>query len=269
MTGPLRVLSLGAGVQSTTVLMLSLHQEIPAFDAVIFADTRRERRATYSTLWWAVRRCKDAGVPLYVTGAGDIFDAWWQMPVFTTLDGQVGMARRQCTGDFKITTVRRVVRRLWQAAGRPPVLQADGISLDEYHRASGTGVNYITAWHPLLDDPDGEPHVPMTRGDCEAWMDGHGYPLPIKSGCVCCPYQDDWSWAELRDHEPGTWADVIDLDRRMRHHHAPDRAGFKAPVYLHRSARPLAEVPLPPPRPKGSRSLAVTLEWACRGGCGL
>lgn len=194
---------------------------------------------------------------------------WYQMPVFTTLNGKVGMAKRNCTTDFKIAPVRRLVRRLWKEAGRPQVLQADGVSLDEYHRASPTGVKYITAWHPLLDDPDGQPHVPMSRGDCEAWMEEHGYPIPVKSGCTCCPFQDDQSWAELRDEEPDTFAEVVALDESMRAGTRAQQAGFAAPVYLHRSGRPLGEVPLPTPRPRGSRSLAMTLGYACRGGCGL
>jgi hypothetical protein len=267
----MRVLSFGAGVQSTTVLMLSIVGELPRFDAVVFADTKRERRATYETLRWATEKCEQAGIPLLVTDdGGDIFDVWYQMPVFTTLDGQVGMAKRNCTSDFKVRAVRRVVRRLWVDAGRPRGLwQADGISLDEYHRASETGVRYIRAWHPLLDDPDGQPHVAMSRGDCEQWLEDHGFPVPIKSGCVCCPFQDDHSWAELRDAEPDTFAEVAALDKHMREGAGPERAGFAAAVYLHRSGRPLATVPLPPPRPKGARSLALTLGYGCRGGCGL
>lgn len=256
-------------MQSTTVLMLSLCGELPRLDAVVFADPKRERRVTYETLRWSAEQCEGAGVPLYVTSAGDIFERWWQMPVYTTVDGQIGMARRQCTRDFKIVAVRRVIRRLWREAGRPPVFQADGISLDEYHRASTSGVAYITAWHPLLDDPDGQPHVPMSRGDCEQWMADHGYPIPEKSGCVSCPYQDDHSWSELRDQEPDVWGQVVDLDRRMRQDNTPGQAAFWAPVYLHRSGQPLAEVALPPPPAPGSKSLALTLEWACKGGCGL
>ena len=36
---PKRVLSLGAGVQSTALLLMMIHGEIPKADAVIFSDT--------------------------------------------------------------------------------------------------------------------------------------------------------------------------------------------------------------------------------------
>ena len=39
MTDRLSALSLGAGVQSTTVLLLALDGTLPPFDAVVFADT--------------------------------------------------------------------------------------------------------------------------------------------------------------------------------------------------------------------------------------
>jgi hypothetical protein len=36
---PKRVLSLGAGVQSTALLLMMIHGEVPKADAVIFSDT--------------------------------------------------------------------------------------------------------------------------------------------------------------------------------------------------------------------------------------
>ena len=44
MTEPLRVLSLGAGIQSTTVLLLAMHGRIPAFDRIVFAARAYHRR---------------------------------------------------------------------------------------------------------------------------------------------------------------------------------------------------------------------------------
>ena len=46
-TDRLSALSLGAGVQSTTVLLLALDGTLPPFDAVVFADTGDEPAAVY------------------------------------------------------------------------------------------------------------------------------------------------------------------------------------------------------------------------------
>lgn len=49
----LRALSLGAGVQSTTIALLAAHGEIgPMPDCAIFADTGWEPRAVYDHLEW-------------------------------------------------------------------------------------------------------------------------------------------------------------------------------------------------------------------------
>jgi 3'-phosphoadenosine 5'-phosphosulfate sulfotransferase (PAPS reductase)/FAD synthetase len=51
MTVPtLRVLSLGAGVQSTTLLLLAAQRHLPPLDAAIFADTGWEPHAVYEHL---------------------------------------------------------------------------------------------------------------------------------------------------------------------------------------------------------------------------
>ena len=47
---PKRVLSLGAGVQSTALLLMMIHGEIPKADAVIFSDTGWEPAAVYKHL---------------------------------------------------------------------------------------------------------------------------------------------------------------------------------------------------------------------------
>ena len=48
-----RVLNLGAGVQSTTLLLMSIRGEIAQLDHAIFADTGWEPKAVYQHLEWA------------------------------------------------------------------------------------------------------------------------------------------------------------------------------------------------------------------------
>ncbi len=48
----LRVLSLGAGVQSTTLALMAAHGDIDQPDLAIFADTQWEPREVYDHLRW-------------------------------------------------------------------------------------------------------------------------------------------------------------------------------------------------------------------------
>lgn len=50
--GVLKVLSLGAGVQSSCLLLMAHHGEIERPGCVIFADTQAETQATYEYLNW-------------------------------------------------------------------------------------------------------------------------------------------------------------------------------------------------------------------------
>jgi hypothetical protein len=104
--GPaLRLLSLGAGVQSTTVLLLACEGAIPRFDAALFADTGWEPGAVYAHLRRLRSRAAEAGIPVLTISAGNIrTDAldpkhrFVSMPLHTlNPDGSRGLARRQCT----------------------------------------------------------------------------------------------------------------------------------------------------------------------------
>lgn len=68
---PLRVLSLGAGVQSSTLLLMAVHGEIH-IDRAIFADTQWEPRAVYDWLEYLMPLAEKAGIPVDVVSAGNI-----------------------------------------------------------------------------------------------------------------------------------------------------------------------------------------------------
>ena len=58
----LEVLSLGAGVQSSTVLMLSCRGDLPKLDVAVFADTGWEPAAVYEHLGGLERVAAEAGM---------------------------------------------------------------------------------------------------------------------------------------------------------------------------------------------------------------
>lgn len=58
-------LSFGAGVQSSVMLMLAIHNEIERPDHVLWADTGFEPRAVYAHVDWAERQCKKARLPFH------------------------------------------------------------------------------------------------------------------------------------------------------------------------------------------------------------
>lgn len=63
----LRVLSCGAGVQSSTVLLMAVEGELPPIDVAIFADTGLEPPDVYAWLDVLRARAEHAGIEFIVT----------------------------------------------------------------------------------------------------------------------------------------------------------------------------------------------------------
>ena len=65
----LRVLSLGAGVQSSTVALMIHHKELPMVDCAIFADTKNEPDYVYD---WLEYLKGIVSYPIHIVTRGDL-----------------------------------------------------------------------------------------------------------------------------------------------------------------------------------------------------
>ncbi len=265
----LTVLSLGAGVQSTTLALMAARGEIPAPDCAIFADTGWEPKAVYDHL-----DRLEAALPfaLYRVSAGNIRDSivarrnttggrFASVPWFT-LDptGKKGMGRRQCTSEFKLKPIRQKLRELVGAVPRQR-LPTDwvnvliGISTDEISRMKPSRDRWIKNVWPLID-------AGMSRQDCVRWMEERQWKAP-KSACIGCPFHSNAMWRELRDLHPAEWADAVEVDRQLRQGNA---RGMKAKEYMHAARVPLDEVDLSTLEERGQGNL---FNMECEGMCGV
>lgn len=259
----LTLLSLGAGVQSTALLMLAADGVFPHLDAAIFSDTGWEPENVYKHLDKVEAEVANpAGIPIYRVAAGHIRDdalnpehRFASMPLFVrNLDGKAGMARRQCTSEYKVRPIKEQVRLFLGAKpkpnGRPGKVprgnratQWIGISTDEFHRAKDSDVSYIKHEFPLLK-------IGWSRRDCIEYLTAKGWGSTPKSACVGCPFHSNEQWRDLRDNHPAEWADAVDFDAKMRNGSAGANANgqtLRGQMFLHRSLLPLAEAPLGAP----------------------
>lgn len=156
------VLNLGAGWQSSRILLGACAGEFPAFDAAVFADTQWEPEDIYNQLAFLEAEGAKAGIRMARETAGDLRqDAidfrslresrdgkrYASIPTFIkNLDGSQGRVKRQCTKEYKIEVVDRWIRR--ELLGLQPkqripkgvlVRQWFGISDDEASRATFPG----------------------------------------------------------------------------------------------------------------------------------
>jgi hypothetical protein len=106
-------------VQSSALVLLAATGRIPTFDAAIFADTGWEPVAVYRHLHRLARIADAAGIPVVRVSRGhirrDALDPahrFASMPLYTLgPNGERGMARRQCTSEYKIRPIKAEVRR--------------------------------------------------------------------------------------------------------------------------------------------------------------
>lgn len=271
--GHLRYLSLGAGVQSSTLALMCAHGEVEPPQVAIFSDTGWEPKAVYQWLDWLEPQLP---FPVYRVSAGNLRDEIVDMaegqanhlriPAFTRdSDGKAGILRRQCTREYKIAPVQQKVRALLGVASGQRMPRGKtataliGISADEPERAKPAREKWVQKIYPLLD-------LRMQRGHCLEWMRRHGYPEPPRSSCIGCPFHSDREWRHLQRTDPGAFADAVKVDRLIRD---STGIGVDQPAYLHRSLRPLDQVDFSDLSDAGQLDLWGHWGNECEGMCGV
>lgn len=267
----LRVISLGAGVQSTTMALMAARGEIgPMPDCAIFADTQSEPAAVYRHLDWLekqlpfpVHRVTAGSLRNEIIGAMAGTNRMDARPPFFTSTG--GMLHRQCTQDFKILPIVKKVRELIglkkgaRAPRTPVVEQWIGISTDEATRMKPSRLPFIVHRWPLIEEG-------MRRSGCLRWCEERQYPRPPKSACTFCPYHDNLQWRDMKANDPASFSDAVLIDETIR----PGMPGPKRPQgdawWIHRSGTPLSEVDFSTAEDRGQGSL---FNNECEGMCGV
>lgn len=257
----LHVLSLGAGVQSTTMALMAAHGEItPMPDCAIFADTRAEKRRTYEHLTWLAN---ELPFPVHWVTISDLADdlikgtnstgqKFSPVPWFTiNSDGTQGMGRRQCTREYKLIAIRRKISEMVGTRKKPgAVSQWIGLDRDEIAwRRKPSDVAYIENRWPLADEHR------MTRANCAAWLWDRYKRIAPRSACVFCPFQSDEEWRDVKS-DKFDWELVLKVDEGIRSHGDIQ--------FMHVDRKPIDEVALSDPK----RQLNL-FNNECEGMCGV
>jgi hypothetical protein len=253
-----RILSLGAGVQSSTLALMGAHGLVEKFDHAIFADTQAEPASVYA--WLSILEDLIAAAPhpfkVHRVTAGSLTDDTLRLRTsgktgqryiralvpayFANGKGGRGLLGRKCTAEYKVRALIKAQRRL-AAVPRGSkdlrCLTAIGISWDEAHRMKPSKEPWAQNYWPLVD-------LKMTRQDCLQWMETMGYPRPPRSACVYCPFHSDDEWRRLRDHEPEEFARAVKFDHELRTlaRQATGTARLAGDVFVHATLKPLDQV---------------------------
>ncbi len=240
----MQILSLGAGVQSTTIALMAAKGEIEKPDCAIFADTGFEPKRVYDHLEWLKGQLP---FPVHAVSNGNLKTACHEfgngrfaaVPFFL---GNGGMGRRQCTHEYKITPINRKIRELIGKPGRAKIKPGAvtvwiGISLDEISRMKNPRVKWQKNRWPLIEQE-------MTRWDCKLWLERNNYPQAPKSSCVICPFHNNAHWRDMKDNAPAEWHEAIQVDSKIRCGKSLLAKGIREQQYLHSQRIPLSDVNL-------------------------
>jgi hypothetical protein len=292
----LRVLSLGAGVQSTTLALAAARGDIgPMPDCAIFADTGWEPKAVMQHLEWLRSRLP---FPVHIVSAGNIRESilarrnttggrYVAVPWFTleTIpagtqqpirgdDGEIegyytttkptqkrAMGRRQCTKEYKIEPITHKIRELLgvEKGKRVP----KGVTVEQWIGISTDEIERMkSARVKYITHRFPLIEANMNRRQCVDWMAARQFSAP-KSACLGCPFHSNAEWRNIRDNDPEGWADVIAVDKAMREDNARGMRGLE---FMHRSCVPIDQAPL---GDDDDRQHVFGFKNECEGMCGV
>lgn len=278
----MNILSLGAGVQSSTLALMAATGEIPPFDHAIFADTQAEPANVMRWLDWLeaeiqllpypfpIHRVttgnleKDAIIQKVSKRTGNVYIKKLVPAYFDNGKGGKGLLGRICTADYKVKALLKKQKQLGKvprACKTVMVRTAIGISLDEYQRMKPSREKWCENYWPLID-------LKMTRQDCIDWMHAHAFPQPPRSACVFCPFHSDEEWMRLRDQEPEEFARAVAFDENLRTaaRQCTGTAKLGGDVFLHTTMVPLSQVKF---KDVKSHAQVDMFNNECEGLCGV
>jgi hypothetical protein len=183
----MNIVSFGAGVNSTALVIEMVKRNMKP-DLVLFADTGAEHPETYEHLEIMKGWFENNNVRFEIVKSiyeDNLYDYYFNKKTIPW------RKFRDCTDKFKKIPQMKKIRQFKEQG----VIQHIGIAYDEIYRAikqqkNGKDPKWLKTRYLLCE-------WEMTREDNIKTIKDAGLPVPIKSGCFCCPFQGQESWKWL------------------------------------------------------------------------
>jgi hypothetical protein len=287
-------ISLGAGVQSSTLLFMAAEGLIqPTPLAAIIADTQDEPERVYA--WLTFLLSLELPFPILVRTAGNLMRTVLKRHVskksgnryirtiipayLLNPDGSRGVLQRRCTGDYKIRVLERTISqellpkltkyereaRKNGEVERKRACSWIGISTDEADRMKPAKLDWIVNRWPLIE-------LGINREGCKEWVRQSryheliikaGFTEPPRSACKKCPYHSDAEWLRIKSESPAEFEDAVQWERAYQTEIVDYCQVTKGIPFLHNSLVPLDQVVFKPD--KNRRAMSNE----CEGMCGV
>lgn len=201
----MRIVSFGAGVQTTALAILVAQGKITA-DAFVFADTKGEKPETYEYMQaLTIPLLNQVGIPFKWLKNTSKYDGESLYDFSVKHQYLPGMPKRQCSAHFKASVIHRAF---------PKAIKMIGFNTDELSRAENP--IHVKAEFPLIK-------LGLSGNDCTRIVQNYGWPIPVKSSCFFCPYQRPFEWNWIKGRHPDLFQKCLDLENAMYAKHPRKR----------------------------------------------
>ena len=237
---PLKILSFGAGMQSTALALMSCenayaeqkgkcppYPEVPVYDLVVFCDLGLEPPWVKQQADVVERSCKSVGIwyktletPLYRDLMQDfgkkrvVSIPWWTLGD----DGHKSRMPRNCTIDYKVEKISKFIR--WEVLGyqkgqrlRDEDKKAHqmhmGFSFEEKKRCKESPNPMFVNKFPLVD-------MELVRADNYAYIKDVWGLETKASACAFCPFHKNYFFKYLKENEPEAYRQLVGVDELLR-----------------------------------------------------
>lgn len=237
----MKILSFGAGTQSTALALMSCenaiaqekglpfpHPLVPIYDAVVICDLGAEPYWVRTQTDFVHHVCEQCGIPFYeidthlyqdlINNYGykrTVAIPWWtKMP-----DGRTGkIGKRACTGNYKIDVVSQFAR--WNIIGykkgqktKAEDIKAHemhiGFSVEEKKRCGNNSNKLFVNCYPLIEmELDRAANYTYTK---DVWgLDTRA------SACSFCPFHQNAFFQYMKDNDPECYQKILNIDHILR-----------------------------------------------------
>ncbi len=257
----MKILSCGAGMQSTALALISCRQtdgeirypEVPRYDAVIYCDLSIEPVWVTDQVKFIERACREAGIPFFILQS-DLYQDYMEnfgsdrrvsgMPFWTlNEDGEPGrIGRRACTIDYKIIMIQKFVRSYMLGYRPRQRLRAEdvgahelhiGFSKEEAQRSFPSHHKMFVNRFPLMEM--GWERADTYRYNLEEWgLDSKA------SACLICPFHKNYFFQHLKHNFPADYASVVRFDDMLEERQPQSK--IRNRVFLSRSRKRIRDL---------------------------
>ena len=195
------IVSYGGGVNSTAMIIYLVKNKFP-LDYVVFSDTGDEMPETYEYLEVMRKYLKRKKIPFEIVKVRNNTSLSDRCLKRKVIPSQIW---RWCTRDMKVTPIHAFYRKL-----NSHIYQYMGIDYDEVRRMKPAKVDYVTNLYPLID-------YKIRREGCVDLIKKARLPIPVKSGCYMCPFNNMSRWAEIYEKHPDLYKYAMKIEENSKH----------------------------------------------------